>query len=385
MNLIQKGRSQGTINLIKKRFREARDKRQPLEFPTHKIPRELLQQLLVVCGKVDRHDAEIYREKVEEIGAEFVEVRAKNWTEVRDHIRLSFREGQHAAILLIGTSEQLPSHPLKYQDSTAYTDWFFQDVDGDLVPEVPVGRVFGSPETVLGHLDPDIIDSDIAVIFDSEPGRSDRHLVALTKLGFHVEVLERFEPEDADLLAASEFVLQFSDGKYTRRIHGCPEAWLSHNSVILSYKQANQIPFKGYPVVFSEACSTAQEGPLLRAFLERRACYIGAPLDTLNNVRPFEDWRECAYADGWKFGFLDLLDSYDTIGQVKVNVDREIFENLSGWIKECVRKLAAFGATKIHYDETLSVVEWNLFGNPMRISTRGPNAAFTPGRIIVDT
>ncbi len=259
-------------------------------------------------------------------------------------------------------------------------------MDGDGLPDVPVGRVFGDPATVLLHMDPLLIDSDLAVIFDSTPGRSDRHLKALQKLGFEVYVLPRYFDKYSRLLALSEFVLQFSDGYYLKRIHGSAEAWLSHNAIILDFKQAREIPFSGYPVVFSEACTTAREGPLLRAFLERGACYIGSPLNTVNNTQPYNNWRECTYADGWKFGFLDLLDTYDTIGEVKLNVDRALFDGLPPKLQKVVADMSKKrGCSNIAHDEVVSVLEWGLFGNPVRVCTRGPNASFEPDTIVVDT
>ena len=36
-------------------------------------------------------------------------------------------------------------------------------------------------------------------------------------------------------------------------------------------------------------------------------------------------------------------------------------------------------------DHAVSVCEWMLFGNPLRPTTVGPNADYSPGRIVVDT
>lgn len=124
--------------------------------------------------------------------------------------------------------------------------------------------MFGPPDIILSHFDPLIIDSDIVIVFDSQPGRSRRHVESLVDLGFDVEILKRFTREDVKLLEVTEFILQFSDGVFTSRIHGTPERWVSHNSVILNAQHVSTIKFQGYPVVYSEACSTAQEGPLLK-------------------------------------------------------------------------------------------------------------------------
>jgi hypothetical protein len=157
------------------------------------------------------------------------------------------------------------------------------------------------------------------------------------------------------------------------------------NSIILTHEQTSTIQFEGYPVVFSEACNTAQEGPLLKAFLNQGAIYIGSTLETMNNLEPYDDWRDCAYCDGWKFGFLDLLDSYEMIGEVKVNVDSEITAHLAPVVLAELENVRNGTTNTLTSDRAVSVCEWVLFGNPLRRTTVGPNANFTPGRIIVDT
>ncbi|TXT55191.1 MAG: hypothetical protein BAJATHORv1_40101 [Candidatus Thorarchaeota archaeon] len=385
MNVILKKKQKfGSINLVKKRFQQDRKERD-LSFDVGKMPRDILERMLVVCGRVGSKNIEIYRQKAKEIGASFVEDDSGSWVFTHRKIRDSYDPGYHEGVLLIGTAKELPSTRVGYQDSYAFTDWFLQDIEGDGFPDIPVGRVYGPPQTVLYHMDPTIIDSDIAIVFDSEPGRSMRHVEGLASLGFDVEILERFHEDDNELMAASEFILQFSDGMYTRRIHGTPDRWASHNSVILSHTQAESIPFKGYPVIFSEACSTAQEGPLLSAFLNGGACYIGSTLDTMNNIEEYEDWRDCPYADGWKFGFLDLLDSYSLIGQVKTQVDRELYERLPLEIQQQIESIRMSESHQINDDKALSLVEWVLYGNPLRRTTVGPDADYTPGRLLVDT
>ncbi len=385
MNVIIKRERTGSVNQIKKRFAQAKRKRRKLDFDTTQIPRELFQGLLVICGDVPSQDVTAFRKKASALHSDFVHITPELRRDVQTAIREQFDSDKHKAVLLIGNLEQLPPYYLYYKGEPGFTDYFYQDITGDHKPDVPVGRIFGTRNVVLHHMDPPIIDSDIAIIFDTEPNRSSRHVVALHKLGFDVEILRKYHPDDAELLASSEFILQFSDGHYTRRIHGNPEAWLSHSTVVLAHNSVETIDFKGYPVVFSEACSTANNGPLLRAFLQKGACYIGSPFETVNNVRPFNNWRECASADGWKFGFLDLLDTFDTIGEVKINVDINLYINLDDKFRRELKDLSEGETSQINSDETLSVVEWNLFGNPLRISTRGPKADFVPGRIVVDT
>ncbi|MHA1928753.1 MAG: hypothetical protein ACTSV2_09275 [Candidatus Thorarchaeota archaeon] len=385
MNIIRKGTRTGTINEVRKKFTEEKRKDRDLTFDIGKLPRDILSKMLVVCGKVGKENIEKYQMKANEIDAEFIVETGSSWILTRQTLQERFDPKQHLGVLMIGSNKELPGTQLKYQGAYAFTDYFIQDLHNDGIPNIPVGRIFGEPETVLYHMDPFIIDSDIAIVFDSQPGRSSRHVEGLAKLGFDVEVLTKYTDEERKLLAMSEFILQFSDGLYTSRIHGTPEQWASHNSVIISYEQTNSIKFEGYPVVYSEACSTAQEGPLLKAFLDSGACYIGSTLDTLNNIEQFEDWRDCAYADGYKFGFLDLLDTYELIGQVKMNVDKGITERLKPAVKQELEQIKIGNTTKIESDHVLSIVEWVLFGNPLRNTTVGPDADYTPGTLIVDT
>ncbi len=383
MNIISKS-GLGTINEIKKKFRKKREDEE-LAFDVGKMSRDLLKRMLVVCGRVGDNAVAQYENKAKELGSDFIVEKGRSWVLTQKTIRKNYDPTHHKGVLLIGTNKELPATQISYEGAYGFTDWFIQDLDGDGIPDFPFGRIFGPPETVLYHMDPFIVDSDIAIVFDSQPNRSDRHVRALADLGFDVEVLHRYTEDEAKLLSVSEFILQFSDGVFTSRIHGTPERWATHNSVILSHDQASAIKFEGYPVVFSEACSTAQEGPLLKAFLNSGASYIGATLDTMNNVEPFDDWKNCAYCDGWKFGFLDLLDTHELVGDVKLSVDKAITENLEPKVFTELENVRNGETTILTIDKAVSSAEWVLFGNPLRSSPVGPNADYTPGRLVVDT
>lgn len=384
MNVIRKSES-GTINEIAKKFDRKERSDSELVFNTGRIPRNIISKMLVVCGKVGAENIKTYEAKAKELDCDFIVEPGRSWVLTQKTIRKHYDSKNHHGVLLIGDNKELPSTQISYQNAYAFTDWFIQDLDGDSIPDFPVGRIFGPPKTVLYHMDPKIIDSNIAIVFDSEPGRSSRHIDGLVQLGFDVEVLSKFTEKVKKIMSVSEFILQFSDGVFTSRIHGTPVEWATHNSVILNYQQALTVQFKGTPVIYSEACSTAQEGPLLRAFLDQGAIYIGSTLDTMNNLEPYEDWRTCPYCDGWKFGFLDLLDSYNMIGKVKVAVDREITQNLSPSIITELENVRNGVSNVLTNDQAVSVCEWVLFGNPLRRTTVGENADYTPGRLIVDT
>ncbi len=383
MNIIRKG-GFGSINEIKKRFWKFRTE-EDLHFDVDRMNRDVLKRMLVVAGRVGKDKIAQYETKAKQLGSDFRVEKRRSWVFTQKTIRENYNPSFHKGVLLIGSNKELPATQISYHNTYAYTDWFMQDLDGDSIPDTPIGRIFGPTETVLYHMDPFIIDSNIAVVFDSQPKRSDRHVKGFAALGFDVEVLNRFTESETNLLAMSEFILQLSDGVFTSRIHGTPERWATHNSVILSHDQAAGIKFEGYPVVFSEACRTAQEGPLLKAFLNQGACYIGATLDTLNNMEPFNDWRMCPYCDGWKFGFLDELDSHELIGEVKIAVDRALTENLDSKVLTELDNVRKGETTTLTQDQAVSVVEWVLFGNPLRNTTVGPDAKYTPGRIVADT
>ncbi len=384
MNIIRKSGS-GSINEIKKKFVRKERSEDDLTFDTGRMPRDILSKLLVICGKVGKDNIAKYQQKAKELNCDFIQEKGRSWVLTHKTIRDNYDPDNHLGVLLIGSNKELPATQISYQDDYAFTDWFIQDLDDDSIPDFPVGRIFGPPETILYHMDPKIIDSNIAIVFDSQPGRSTRHVEGLAALGFDVEVLRKYSDDERKLLSVCEFILQFSDGVFTSRIHGTPDKWATHNSVILSSEQTSTIEFEGYPVVFSEACSTALEGPLLKAFLDQGAIYIGSTLDTLNNIEPFDDWRACPYCDGWKFGFLDLLDTYELIGQVKMSVDREITSNLDRDAMDALENVRNGNTDILSNDHAVSVCEWMLFGNPLRPTTVGPNANYSPGRIVVDT
>jgi hypothetical protein len=384
MNIIRKETSTTSSfkdwNYIRDRSRILANLRHEISM----IPRRDLARLLIICGKVELEKRRIFEKKASEISADFVHIKPTSWQETRETIRNEYDKKKHSAVLLIGNNRELPGTKVQHRQIQGFTDYFIQDLEDNQIPEVVMGRVFGDTETVLYHMDPCIIDSNIAVLFDNMPHRSQLHVDSLNRLGFSVEIFKKFKPRYSRILEVSEFILQFSDGYVAERVHGTPERWASNNVIVLHNKHIERIKFKGYPVVYSEACRTAQEGPLLKAFLKGGACYIGATLETMNNTEVFDNWEACPFSDGWKFGFLDLLDSYDTIGEVKLAVDNTLARCLTE-MQRAEMEAVSHGAGRIQSSEVASVVEWMLYGNPLRRTTVGRRADFRPGRIQVDT
>jgi len=384
MNIIRKKAGNTSSFEDKNYIRDRRATLDEMKYDVCMIPRKDLARLLIICGKVGLEGKKVFERKADEIAADFVHIQPSSWQETRETIRNVYDEKEHSAVLLIGNNRELPGTKIQHREIQGFTDYFIQDLEDNQIPGVPMGRVFGDPEVVLYHMDPCIIDSNIAVLFDNIPHRSRLHVDSLSRLGFNVEIFKRFKPRYSRILEVSEFILQFSDGYAAERVHGTPERWASNNLVVLNNHHVEGMEFKGYPVVYSEACRTAQEGPLLKAFLKARACYIGATLETMNNTEMFDDWETCPFSDGWKFGFLDLLDSYETIGEVKLAVDRTLASCLTEMQREEIEAII-HGTPTIQSNEVASVIEWMLYGNPLRRTTVGPRADFKPGKIIVDT
>jgi hypothetical protein len=182
MNVIRKT-GIGTINQISKKFSKRDRDDSELVFDVGKMPRDVLSKMLVICGKVGSSDIELYERKARDLECDFVAEKGRSWVLTQKTIRENYDADYHRGVLLIGDNKQLPATQIAYQQAYAFTDWFIQDLDGDSIPDFPVGRIFGTPQTILYHMDPSIIDSNIAVVFDSEPGRSSRNIEGLANLG----------------------------------------------------------------------------------------------------------------------------------------------------------------------------------------------------------
>ena len=91
----------------------------------------------------------------------------------------------------------------------------------------------------------------------------------------------------------------------------------------------------------------------------------------MNNTEPFENWIDCAFSDGWKYGFLDLLDPHNLIGQVKTQVDPALYEHLDAKYKREIDNIGDGKSNELESSQAVSTVEWVLFGNPMRRTAVG--------------
>lgn len=300
----------------------------------------------------------------------------------------AWEQEQTQSILIVGDYMEFPPMRFKTQFGIHYSDYIYADVGNEGEADVGIGRVFGSIETIRKHLQMQIGDSNKAVLFDSDPERSSNTIEAVKALGFELKVLQRYEPEsDKELLENAELILQVSDGVVNERIHGSSLKWASHNYTIMDYNDFQNIRFKNYPVIFSEACSTASFGPLLSAVLQAGAMYYGATSLSMNNPKEFSNWRACPYADGVKIGMLDILDEVQSMGQVVQEINTELFKSLSSSQQQQLQNALRNAKTgeDVPSSEVATILQFNLFGNPERPVTVGIDPDYDAGVVHYDT
>jgi hypothetical protein len=99
MNVIRKSDT-GAINRIRKASVDKMTDRD-LSFEVGRTSREVLRNLLIVCGKVGKEKTALYKNKAREIGADFVSETESSWVSTHKAIRKNFEPGKHAGILLL--------------------------------------------------------------------------------------------------------------------------------------------------------------------------------------------------------------------------------------------------------------------------------------------
>ena len=112
--------------------------------------------------------------------------------------------------------------------------------------------------------------------------------------------------------------------------------------------------------------------------LKRTRDESGENLDVLNKIREVQDIEPRDPSE------LDKDELYHTISE-KVEVDKEIASRLDSVVMKEVESISKSDTKKMEQDQAVSTIEWVLYGNPIRRTPVGPNADFTPGRLIVDT
>lgn len=343
------------------------------------------QVVIVWSNKLSTINKEALRRYCKNQGLISAEIKTRNVFEANREIEKMAEDWKIRQLLIIGDAKEFPSLKYIFRNKVRYTDIIYQDLGGEGNITLSVGRIFGNKETILSHLECSYGDSNLALVFDTTPKTSELPVKALMDLGFNVELLDGFSENRIPLLEDAEMILQYSDGTVLDRVHGDNGSWFGGNPPIklLSWRDLRRIKFKHYPFVFSEACSTANFGSLVRKMLEARGIYLGATGPTYNNPRVYKNWMVCHYCDGYKYGVLDSLDCCDTIGEVKVKVDKELFNTLNERQQKAVLDLEKGTKKRINDIEVLATIEFMLFGNPKRPVTVGKHGSFKIGEIPV--
>ncbi|MHA1480785.1 MAG: hypothetical protein ACTSQZ_05135, partial [Candidatus Thorarchaeota archaeon] len=107
MNVVRKGGRIGTINEVRKKFRKKKVQRD-LSFDVGKLPRDILDKMLVICGKVGKDNIDQYQAKANELGADFVVETGSSWVLTRKTVRENYDHAHHKGVLLIGSNKELP-------------------------------------------------------------------------------------------------------------------------------------------------------------------------------------------------------------------------------------------------------------------------------------
>jgi len=292
------------------------------------------------------------------------------------------------SLIIIGDYNEFPMLSYDFERETGYTDLIYEDIEKSGLPTLPVGRIYGQSKVILPHLECIYGDTNKAIVFDTTPSRSEMPVKALERMGFHVDMLNEFKEQHTPKMEEAELILQYSDGTECERVHGNIYTWFGGvpKRIILSADQMKKINFKAYPFVFSEACSTAAFGPLLREFLRAKAVYYGSTTITINNSKECDSWEECPFCDGQKYGLLEMLERSKTVGEASIKVHRGLIENLPKKLFKKYEELLKGKLRRIQQEELLGCIQFVLFGNPNRPEAVGVTKGrpkFKAGRIPV--
>ena len=289
-------------------------------------------------------------------------------------------------ILIIGDAIQFPSLDFKHMKTLAYTDLIFEQI-GDF--NLKIGRIYGGEKTLQNHIRFNYGDSNLAVVVDTTPKKSELPVKALEALDFKVFMWSGLKGQSLKimetLLEKAEMILQYSDGTFFDRVHGNTKEWFggSPPRAFFTYKDFRKIQFQCYPFIFSEACYTANFGPFIREAIRALSVYIGATSLTYNNRIEYDSWENCFTSDGYKYGILDLLGKKPTLGEVKLTVDKILFETLPASKQKKIMELNRKNGMNINDAEIISTIQWIFFGNPLRPVTVGVEPSFKITKIPV--
>ncbi|MFX0197366.1 MAG: hypothetical protein ACFFCW_14675 [Candidatus Hodarchaeota archaeon] len=305
-----------------------------------------------------------------------IEIKSKSVFDAAKHVHREIDTHGATKLIILGDKDQFPSLEYRWEKVKGYTDIIYSDPNyGN--PTTIVGRIYGTTKTILAHLEGKYGDSNEAVVFDTAPSRNELPIQALEALGFSTYLASGFTDNTRRMMERAEFVLQYSDGTIHDRIHGDPTRWYGGRRprTLLHYTDVLTVAFKYYPAIYAEACNTANFGPLVYTFLAKKTIYVGSTTPTYNNNIEYDSWQTCHFCDGYKYGFLDLLDSRDTIGEVKRDVDAGLIATLDRDNHKQYEILLLGKKREPKTVTLLSTIQNLLLGNPNRPKTVGAGAA----------
>lgn len=271
-------------------------------------------------------------------------------------------------LVIMGDEKQFPTYKFTHLGVMAHTDFIYQ-CDSHL----KVGRVLGGTRTITDHLRCCCGDSKLTIVIDTEPNRSENAIIKLEEIGYQVflwkgvngQSFKMMEP----LLEKAQMIFQYSDGTFKDKVRGNAKEWYGGNPAraFFTYKDLRKIQFTNYPLIFSEACTTANFGPFVRAMSEANAAYIGATCMTYNNKHTADEWELDHSCEGIKYGILNQLNKNGYIGDMLNHVLKSLMESLPPSSKNVLSEIEKGKPLEINNKKVISIIQWILFGNPLRV------------------
>jgi len=359
--------SQGA-SLVPRTKRVPQEKGNHAKHPKHFPSQKLLDKLLIIWNpdNFPQQKIEIIKRFCKKKQLKWQEIKTNEVTVAAKQIRR--RTDDFEYLLIVGDEKQFPTYKFTHVGIIAHTDYIYQ---GD--SHLKIGRVVGGTRVITEHLKCCCGDSNLTIVIDTEPTRSEDAIKQLEKMGYQVfhwrgingQSFKLMEP----LIEKAQMIFQYSDGTARDKVRGNAKEWYGGTPAraFFTYKDLRRIQFINYPLIFSEACTTANFGPFVRAMCEANATYIGASCTTYNGEEPDVSWENDHSCDGIKFGILDQLDKHHTAGDMFSHVIKVLRETLSSSSQKCLMDIQKGKPMEIKDTKIISVIEWVLFGNPLRI------------------
>ncbi|MFX0133792.1 MAG: hypothetical protein ACFFDN_09115, partial [Candidatus Hodarchaeota archaeon] len=131
-----------------------------------------LNKLLVVWNP-DNHPNnknEVIRKFCKIYSLKTLEIKSNNIFKTSKRIEKEADSQNTDNILIIGDAIQFPSLEFNHKKSSAYTDLIFEQI-GDF--NLKIGRIYGGEKTIQSHIRFNFGDSNLAVVVDTTPKKSE--------------------------------------------------------------------------------------------------------------------------------------------------------------------------------------------------------------------